>query len=352
MIGMINANTWAFVCQPGVSNCGPGGLGLMNNVLPYLIPLVLLWIAYRETKRTSAMFAKEIVEMPEKIGKSAVMAGLTVGMAAATAGAGAVATKLGPTMGKVASGLKTFGEKHKILGAPIRTGEKLGRWTTRKMKPPLEKIEKKVRPPVEKAVRKLKIDKAAKLAGRGLKGALWGYTKEKKVAGRRLTEEEIKRGYLEKLSKRKLTLDEMREKQITRKLTPKEITDKYIEEITPKGEIKKRDLTPDEIKEEEVIRRLTPEEMQKGAIKEIKRRDLTPEEIKKKQIIRTTRVKEPGIAKQVIEGTKDAWKDWLKKRLKPPKKRKFTRAEREALEEKGVPSEVLEEFEVEAGGEE
>jgi len=84
MISMINASPGMFVTQPDLS-WGGGGLGLANNILPYLIPLVLLWIAYKETKRTSAMFAGEIISTTEKIGKAAVTAAAIV----ATAGAGA-----------------------------------------------------------------------------------------------------------------------------------------------------------------------------------------------------------------------------------------------------------------------
>jgi hypothetical protein len=87
MIAMINANPREFVCLPGDKDCGSGGLGLMNNILPYLIPLALLWIAYRETKRTSAMFAGEIISATEKLTKGAVTAATmaTVGLIAAPA---------------------------------------------------------------------------------------------------------------------------------------------------------------------------------------------------------------------------------------------------------------------------
>ena len=79
MIAIINNNPGYFTCLPGDTNpdgtpkCGPG-LGLMNNVVPYLIPLVLLWIAYRETKKTSAMFAGDIISATEKVTKGATMA--------------------------------------------------------------------------------------------------------------------------------------------------------------------------------------------------------------------------------------------------------------------------------------
>ncbi len=80
MISLINNNPSAFVTQSAI-----GQLGLMNNILPYLIPLVLLWVAYKETKRTSAMFAGEIISTTEKIGKAAVTAAAMVATAGASA---------------------------------------------------------------------------------------------------------------------------------------------------------------------------------------------------------------------------------------------------------------------------
>ena len=147
MISMINANINAFVCRPGDPNCGPGGLGLMNNILPYLIPLVLLWIAYRETKRTSAMFAKEAIEMPGKIAKVAGQ----VAIIAATAGAGAGAAA--GVLGKAAAGaqrLETTLGKVPILGKPLKYG--VGKpisWATRGVEavaaPPLLEYAEKAR---------------------------------------------------------------------------------------------------------------------------------------------------------------------------------------------------------------
>jgi len=103
MISLINNNSSAFVTQPAI-----GQLGLMNNILPYLIPLVLLWVAYRETKRTSAMFAKEIVEVPEKLAKQVTQAVVSAGMAVATGGAGAIATKMVP------EGVRKWGERQMV----------------------------------------------------------------------------------------------------------------------------------------------------------------------------------------------------------------------------------------------
>jgi len=86
MISMIN-NNFSFISQPTSANLNcAGGLGLMNNVLPYLIPLVLLHIAYIELKRTQAMFAGEVISATEKVTKGAAMAGAmiaTTGLAGA-----------------------------------------------------------------------------------------------------------------------------------------------------------------------------------------------------------------------------------------------------------------------------
>jgi len=119
MIAMINANPREFVCLPGDKDCGSGGLGLMNNILPYLIPLILLLIAQRETKRTSAMFAKEAIEMTEKVGKAAGQVAAIALTAGAAAGAAAGA------LGKAATGaqkLETTLGKVPIVGKPLKYG--------------------------------------------------------------------------------------------------------------------------------------------------------------------------------------------------------------------------------------
>ena len=77
MISMIN-NNFTFIKQSNITLAGWGSLGLMNSILPYLIPLVLLHIAYKELKSTQAMFAKEVIEMPEKAAKMGVAAGVGI----------------------------------------------------------------------------------------------------------------------------------------------------------------------------------------------------------------------------------------------------------------------------------
>jgi len=132
MISMVASDPRAFTCQPGDPDCG-AGLGLMNNVLPYLIPLVLLWIAYRETKRTSAMFAKEIVEMPEKMAKAAVTAaaifatkGLAMGAIRGIPGATATEARIrerlerAPLIGRMMGGPGAYAESQKKETAKAR----------------------------------------------------------------------------------------------------------------------------------------------------------------------------------------------------------------------------------------
>ena len=164
MIALINNNPRYFTCLPGDTNpdgtpkCG-SELGLMNNVVPYLIPLVLLWIAHRETKRTSAMFASEIIEMPGKVAKAAGQ----VALIAATAGA-AAGTAAG-VLGKAAAGaqkLETTLGKVPIVGKPLKyaVGKPIS-WATRGAemvyKPYLEEYAAKMR--------KINIDKQMKDLG-------------------------------------------------------------------------------------------------------------------------------------------------------------------------------------------
>jgi len=236
-----------------------------------------------------------------------------VATAGAGVAAGAVMKGVPAAMGKVAGRLKTFGEKHRILGSPIKAGEKIGGWAVRgirKAKPPLEKAVGRVKPPLEKAVRKLRIDKGAKLARRALKGALWEYTREEKV--------KPKKGAIRRRS----------EEIYRKRLEGKEPGYTYAETDAMLG---REGITPG-----------TPE-----ADKFMKKWDWERAE---KQLSRR-KVREPGIAKAAMEGMGDAWKDWLKKKLKPAKKRKFTPAERERLRERGIPEETIEEFEIEEGGE-
>ena len=118
MIAMINAAPGTFVSYPNLNWQG-GEMGIMNNVIPYLIPLVLLWIAYREVKRTTALFATQIMDVPEKIGKKVASAAAMAAMTIATAGAGAVAGMAGKGMGAVGGKMQGFGAAHpgKIGGA-------------------------------------------------------------------------------------------------------------------------------------------------------------------------------------------------------------------------------------------
>ena len=221
MIALINNNPRYFTCLPGDTNpdgtpkCG-SGLGLMNNVVPYLIPLVLLWIAHRETRRTTALFAREIIEMPEKVAKSAVM----VGAIAATGGAmvaGAAALK--KAAGTLSSPEKfaKFRETHPTaakLATPIATPLRWGRKQVEKGVPP-EVVEKGFVPTVKEKVGivtkpvKERVEEFAKehipekfrkefggyfkAAGRGLKTALWERPKEEVKGGFREAWEDWKR---------------------------------------------------------------------------------------------------------------------------------------------------------------
>lgn len=129
MIDMISANPTIFTKQSNSQ-----GLGLMNNILPYIIPLVLLWIAYREITKTSAMFAKNVIEAPEKMAKTAVTAatafvgGMAMGAMGAVKGMAAKAVPEGarrwgerqavaPTWGTGVGGVK--GALMRTIGAPV-----------------------------------------------------------------------------------------------------------------------------------------------------------------------------------------------------------------------------------------
>jgi hypothetical protein len=194
MIGLIAAAPGGFVSQPDLSWDGKG-LGLMNNILPYLIPLVLLFIAYNETKRTSAMFAREIIEMPEKAAKVAAMAATI----AATTGVAAVATgKLKGALGTLSS--KTKFERWKrthptaaALATPIAKPMQWGR----------RGVEERIAPAVRERVVEPIRDRTTKFvedhpglkpyveefkgyteaAGRGLREHLWRKPKETILKG-------------------------------------------------------------------------------------------------------------------------------------------------------------------------
>jgi len=126
MIDMISANPTIFTKQSNSQ-----GLGLMNNILPYIIPLVLLWIAYREITKTSAMFAKNVIEAPEKMAKTAVTAATAFVGGMAMGAIGGLAAKavperarawgerqaVAPTWGTGVGGVK--GALMRTIGAPV-----------------------------------------------------------------------------------------------------------------------------------------------------------------------------------------------------------------------------------------
>jgi hypothetical protein len=198
MIAMINANPREFVCLPGDKDCGSGGLGLMNNILPYLIPLVLLWIAYRETKKTTAMFAREIIEMPEKVAKGAVMAATI----AATSGAAiAVAGKMKGALGTLSSKTKfeEWAKTHPTaakLATPIARPMQWGRRGVEEKVAPA--VKEKVVAPVKERVEEFaekhpEFTGYVKAAGRGLKEHLWARPKKAVTKGFRDAWEDWKR---------------------------------------------------------------------------------------------------------------------------------------------------------------
>jgi hypothetical protein len=374
MIAMINANPRQFVCLPGDQNCGPGGLGLMNNILPYLIPLVLLWIAYRETRRTSAMFAREIIEMPEKVAKGAVMAATIAATAGAGAAAGGALKALPATVGKLGKKVEEFGTKHRVLGAPVRPVAKLGRWVQRgygrRIKPAVEEkivtpLEKRVAAPIRKfAAKHPDFTKYVKNAEEGLRERsrefLLGYRKEK---GRELTPEELQDKYLKKEG-RALTpseeksgyLEEVTEKRVRRELTPEDVEKreekiKRMREEIKKGEVvvkgESRKLTEEEIKKREKEIERAEEEIEKGYTERVERevkrvRELRPEEKAKKRVIENVReltieeitkqhviikkvvkpvvikgvvkVERPGLVHTLQEGIRKAARDFIKAR--------------------------------------
>lgn len=117
MIVLINADIanplhpWGTISHPDQS-----GWGLMNNILPFLIPLVLLWVAYKETKRTSAMFAGEIISATEKIGKTAVTATAMIATAGAGMAVGLVKGAAGKAGGRIKGAVGTMADKDRWEG--------------------------------------------------------------------------------------------------------------------------------------------------------------------------------------------------------------------------------------------
>jgi hypothetical protein len=99
---------------------GPEGLGRLNGVLPWFVPMVLLYIGYKELKKTTAMFAQGIIQMPEKIAKTAMQAAVAAGVAVATGGAGAPAAlaPLTRATGALRERLERFPLVGQALGGP------------------------------------------------------------------------------------------------------------------------------------------------------------------------------------------------------------------------------------------
>ena len=322
MISMINANPSKFVTYPDLS-WGGGGLGLMNNVLPYLIPLVLLWIAYRETKRTSAMFAREIIEMPEKVAKGAVMAAAIAATAGAAAAAGgaikALPKALPAAVGKLGKGMETWSAKHPTAAKALIVPA-VGGWASRKygakVKPAIAKVRPRIRAARDRArewarrhPRVLKVARGAKAAGGALKELLW----EKK---REPTHKEIEK-------------------------RTGEIYEKILEGKEPGYTHAEMDI----MLAREGLTRDTPE----GArylvdwSRKRARKQLRPK-VPFKPIIPTKKA-----IKTVRDGFKTAWEDWKRRTLKPKKRRKLPREIRERLEAGEI---TPEEAEWEAGEEE
>ena len=202
IISMINAKPDLLTKEPGIQ-----GLGLMNNVLPYLIPLVILWIAYKETKRTSAMFAGDVIQFTEKIGKTAVTAATMM----AAAGAGMAVKAAGAAGGRIKGAAGTMADEekwgkwkgeHPTVGKIFDKPAGGMQWAGRRK----EDVETKIVAPVKKGVEekitaplKQKVDafkekhpeftKYASAAKKGLTTAITGKG-EKEVEGRPLNEAE------------------------------------------------------------------------------------------------------------------------------------------------------------------
>ncbi|MBZ9569549.1 hypothetical protein KJA16_01335 [Patescibacteria group bacterium] len=202
MISMINADPSSVVTYPNLS-----GLGLMNNILPYLIPLVLLWIAYDQTKKTSAMFAREIIEMPEKAAKAAVMTAAIAATAGAAGAAGGALKAMPAAIGKLGKKMQKYGTAH-----PGTLRGTLARGVGTAVTYPAEWGRRRIEWAEKKAEEHPRFAKMVKGAGKGLKAALWEHKKEEE--GRELTPEEIESGYVIQEGKR------------GRKLTPKEMEKK------------------------------------------------------------------------------------------------------------------------------
>jgi hypothetical protein len=366
MIAMINANPRQFVCLPGDKNCGPGGLGLMNNILPYLIPLVLLWIAHKEKKRTSAWFAREIMETTEKVTKGAVMAATI----AATAGfATAMVGKLKGAAGTLSSADKfeRWREAHPTAGTLVSPMAKFAQWGRRgveeKVAPAVkEKVVAPVRERAEEFAKKHpEFAGYVKEAGKGIKTALLGTTEKR---DKKLTEEQIAGGYTEskplteeqkisgytkprkleegEIKERRVKIKELSENEIkegwakTRELTDEEkisgytkegrkLTEREIDEGWEGRELTEKEkergwIAGRELKEEELKtgylqegRALTEEEKKIGYLQE--GRPLTEREKKEGWTLKRIR-RRGGIAPTVLEGFKKGVKEFIEARAK------------------------------------
>lgn len=332
MISMINASPGMFVTQPDLS-WGGGGLGLMNNILPYLIPLVLLWIAYKETKRTSAMFAGEIIQFTEKIGKTAVTAGAMIATAGAGMAAGLAKTGAMKAGGRIKGAVGTMADEERwekwkekpgtlraiggALGEAPARAMQLGRKAEKKVS---EKVSEKITKPLKEKVKEIKTEeyaeehpkraaivKAGAWAGKGLKTVILG--REEK-AGRKLRPEEEERDENGKQYRyEEKTVMEKRQKNVS------EISDKEKQE----GKVKLPNGKTKEISGEDLTRGyLEYEEETKKWVKT--KQELTKKEIDSGHLINIEQ--KPGVMpefkkamKTIDEGLNKAIEDEVKKRL-------------------------------------
>lgn len=273
MITMINANPNAVVTTPNLT-----GLGLMNNILPFLIPLVLLWVAYKETKRTSAMFAGDVIQFTEKIGKTAVTAATML----ATAGAGMAISAAKGAGGKIKGGVGTMAdekkwkdwkEEHPTVGGKLDKAAGAMQWGKRRKEDVETKIvapiktgvKEDITDPLKKRVKEFQ-DKHPEFTGyasaakKGLKTAITG--REEKE-GRELTPEEVDKKQVGKMvtvnKPRKITQEEVDKSEKGEKITLKS----GIERKLTKDEIEKGTVI-DEEKEWQKERDLTAKELDLG----------------------------------------------------------------------------------------
>jgi hypothetical protein len=326
MIGLINADisnpahTWGTISHPDIN-----GWGLMNNILPYLIPLALLWIAYREAKRTSAMFAREIVEIPEKVTKAAVSTAVMAGLTVATAGVGAAAGAAGGAakgapgaISQLGGKLSKYGADHQqgIKGAVARTVgggiERVGGWATAAKEKATdlgEAVTKKVgkaqgfikeqaeeHKTTARVMGWMKKTASESLKATGLSTSLrenLGLSRTKEKQGRELDQDEIDGGEEKKTAK-------IRKKQ---NLTQEDIDSKTVK--LPNGIV--RPIMQDEFKqgyiENETEERQTV-------------RRLTDKEIESEHLIETRKIgAKRGLIPNIKKGLGDAWKEVEKKYL-------------------------------------